>query len=495
MTMDYGVTTLNEKIVNPESEFLKKVPKHYRSYEDALAYYPNQVYIGGHEPEVLEEVEFPWHDKKSENQDRFAKFGEIMPEEEFYLLMQVVDDFDLVHLEKGFVAEHREKFSENPVMSEFLLKRLRDGEDLARIEKRINEEAAEKLEIDGRIVGSVSRAHDIDPNLNGHVMAENLVNKASGVLALLHALRVTDIDPLEIEYVIEAGEEACGDNNQRGGGNFAKAIGEMAELKNATGSDTRSFCAAPAHALVEAAALVKAGVYKNVAVVAGGCTAKLGMNAKDHIEKGLPVLEDMIAGFCVIVGENDGINPEIDTDFIGRHTIGTGSAPQAVMSALVSEPLERAGLTTLDVDKFSPEMQNSDITKPAGAGDVTEANIKMIGALSVMKKWIDRADIADFVKDKMVAGYAPTQGHIPSGVPYVGFARENILNGDMKYVQIIGKGSLFLGRLTNQFDGVSFIMHPNQGASQEGAGVNKEEVRMLIAESLRDFAGSLLEDK
>ena len=31
-----------------------------------------------------------------------------------------------------------------------------------------------------------------------------------------------------------------------------------------------------------------------------------------------------------------------------------------------------------DIDKFSPEMQNPDITKPAGAGDVPEANYKMM---------------------------------------------------------------------------------------------------------------------
>ncbi len=61
---------------------------------------------------------------------------------------------------------------------------------------------------------------------------------------------------------------------KRGGGNFAKAAAEVAGLVNATGSDARGFCAAPTHALIEAAALVKAGAYKTVVVTAGGCTAK-----------------------------------------------------------------------------------------------------------------------------------------------------------------------------------------------------------------------------
>lgn len=55
------------------------------------------------------------------------------------------------------------------------------------------------------------------------------------------------------------------------------------------------------------------------------------------------------------------------------------------MSALVTAPLEKANLTVKDVDKYSAEMQNPDITKPAGAGDVPNANFKMIGALGVMK--------------------------------------------------------------------------------------------------------------
>ena len=110
-------------------------------------------------------------------------------------------------------------------------------------------------------------------------MHENLVSKASSVLALIHLVKNSGIDAGEIEYVIDCSEEACGDMNQRGGGNFAKAAAEIAGLTGASGEDVRGFCAAPTHAMITAAALVKAGVYKHVAVTAGGCTAKLGMNS------------------------------------------------------------------------------------------------------------------------------------------------------------------------------------------------------------------------
>jgi len=78
---------------------------------------------------------------------------------------------------------------------------------------------------------------------------------------------------------------------------------------NATGSDVRGFCAGPAHAILHAASMVASGVFKNVAVVAGGATAKLGMNAKEHVKKGVPLLEDVLGGFAVLISENDGVSP------------------------------------------------------------------------------------------------------------------------------------------------------------------------------------------
>ncbi|MEG2645369.1 MAG: DUF5940 domain-containing protein, partial [Enterococcus sp.] len=244
----------------------------------------------------------------------------------------------------------------------------------------------------------------------------------------------------------------------------------------------------PAHAMVHAAALVKSGTFKNVIVCAGGSTAKLGMNGKDHVKKGMPILEDMVAGFAVLVSENDGVSPEIRNDMVGRHTVGTGSSPQAVITSLVSEPLERAGLKITDIDKYSAEMQNPDITKPAGAGDVPEANYKMIGALAVKRGDLEKKELKEFVANKGLPGWAPTQGHIPSGVPYVGFCIDDLTTGDKNRAMIVGKGSLFLGRMTNLFDGVSFIVERNNGVEEESSGVSKEEVKKIIAEALRKLA-------
>ena len=491
MVVYNGTTQTTVRVVNPESEYLKELNSHLRSYEECVNYWPNQVYIGNAHPDELAEVEFPYYDKVKEGAERFGKYGEIMPENEFLLLVQTCDMFEVVKLDKEFVAATKEAFAANPIITEDIVEKIEEGVELSEVEHLVNDEHAEGLYIDGKLVGCIKRAHDIDVNLSAHVMHENMMSKATSVLALLYAVRNTGIDKSEIEYVIDCAEEACGDMNQRGGGNFAKAAAEVAGLVNATGSDSRGFCAGPSHALIEAAALVKSGAYKCVAVTAGGCTAKLGMNGKDHVKKGLPILEDCLAGFCVIICENDGESPEINLDILGRHTVGTGSAPQNVIGSLVATPLEKVGLKITDIDKYSPEMQNPDITKPAGAGDVPLANYKMIAALAVKKGELDRKELPAFAAKHGLTGWAPTQGHIPSGVPYIGFAVEDIKAGKIKNAMIVGKGSLFLGRMTNLFDGVSFVIQANTGA-EDNAGVSEEEVKGLIAKAMKDFAETLM---
>ena len=491
MVIHNGSTQTTERIVNPDSEYLKKLPQHIRSYEDALKYLPNQTYIGNMTPDDLAKFEQPWFDKTGDCADRFGKFGEIMPQEEFYLLMQACDVFDLLYLEKGFVDAAKPKLAAHPLMNESILGRIKDGVEMAEVEKFVNEEHAEGLYNHDKLVGYVKRAHDVDVNLSAHVIHENLVSKASSVLSILYAVKNSGLAPEDIDYVIDCCEEACGDVNQRGGGNFAKASAEIAGLSNASGSDMRGFCAGPAHAFIAASSLVKAGTYKNVIVAAGGCTAKLGMNGKDHVKKEMPILEDMLGGFAVVISENDGVSPEIDNSIIGKHSVGTGASPQAVITALVAQPLDDAGLKITDIDKYSAEMQNPDITKPAGAGDVPQANYKMIAALAVKRGDMDKAGLATFAEDHGMVGWAPTQGHIPSGAPYIGFAREDIMSGKIKTAMIIGKGSLFLGRMTNLFDGVSFVIRANSGAQTENS-VSEEQVKGLIAKAMKDFAMTLM---
>jgi hypothetical protein len=109
MVIHDGATQVTERVVNPDGEYLKELPKHLRSFEDAVRYAPNQAYIGNLNNEELKAVAFPWYENLTDITERNGKYGEIMPEDEFYGLMQICDTFDLVELEAGFAASIKEK--------------------------------------------------------------------------------------------------------------------------------------------------------------------------------------------------------------------------------------------------------------------------------------------------------------------------------------------------------------------------------------------------
>ena len=280
-------------------------------------------------------------------------------------------------------------------------------------------------------------------------------------MALRSLLSETSTEPEDIPYVINCGEEAVGERYQRGGGNLAKGIAEMCGCTEASGSDVKAFCCGPVHAMVMAAALVSSGVYQQVAVVAGCSLAKLGMKFRSHLDNDQPVLEDVLAAISILIGEDDGVSPRLRLDSIGKHTVGAGSSQQAIIKCLVSEPLDRLGLRFQDVDKYATELHNPEVTEPGGSGDVPLLNYRMIAAMATMAKEIEQADIPQFVEEHGMPGFSPTQGHIASAIPFLGHAVDRIKAGEMERAMFLAKGSLFLGRMTQLSDGMSFIIEKN----------------------------------
>jgi glycine/sarcosine/betaine reductase complex component C subunit beta len=102
-----GSTQVTERAKNAASEYLAKLPDHLRGFDAALAYAPNQAYIGNIALDELRGLPRPWYDNPAARRVRFGPYGEIMPEEEFYGLMKIADSFDLVLLESEFLAEVR----------------------------------------------------------------------------------------------------------------------------------------------------------------------------------------------------------------------------------------------------------------------------------------------------------------------------------------------------------------------------------------------------
>ena len=56
---------------------------------------------------------------------------------------------------------------------------------------------------------------------------------------------------------------------------------------------------------------------------------------------------------------------------------------------------------------------------------------------------------------------------------------------------IIGKGSLFLGRLTNLADGASFIMEAPGTSAAQAQNVSQQDVTELLLTALSDVAANL----
>ena len=486
----YGNTPYVERMEHGASDFLKALPEAAQKYDAAASYPPNLAYIGALSLGELELSTQPWYENLKD-QTRFGKYGEIMPEDEFIGLMDICDVFDLIWLERSFSEAVGPKLAKHPLLGKEQLDRLEAGHEAAEIAAEVETAAALPLYFGGRVVGCCRRGHEVDENLAAHILLENLACKAGGVLALLHLIKNSGMEPGDVDFVIECSEEAVGDMNQRGGGNMAKAVAEIAGCSGASGADVRGFCAAPVDAVIMAASLVASGARKNVAVVAGGAVPKLFMNARDHVRKNLPALENCLGCFGAMIVPADGVLPEIRLDSIGTHTVGAGASPQAVTTALVFEPLQKLGLGFADVDKYAPELHIPEITLPAGAGNVPEANYKMIAALSVMKKQLEKSDIPAFIKKHGLPGFAHTQGHIPSGVPYMGHAADAISQGEMTRAMIIGKGSLFLGRLTNLADGLSFLMEKPAPQENKTGSMSRDEMKTAILDVLGELAESM----
>jgi betaine reductase len=443
---------------NPElaEQFLGSL----RTFEQAVAYGPHQAFLGALHPRELEER--PWFDAAANGEGRFAGVGELMPEDEFLGLLAAVDDFGLVRLGREEASAIAERLARHPLAERIDLEKVAAAGDDAEAVAAEPGALAQHLGAD-HLAGAMRRANETDQALTAEVVLENLAGKASATLALLHLIADNGIDPASIDFVIGAGEEAIGDRYQRGGGNLAKAVAAAAGCSDASGCDVKNFCAAPVPALVIASSLVAAGVFERVAVVAGGSLPKVGMKFQGHLKHGMPVLEDVLGACAVLVEADDGHSPRVRLDSVGRHTVSAGSANPKIMEALVCAPLDRLGMKMLDVDDYATELHNPELTEPQGSGNVPARNYKTIAALAMRRGELERADMGAFVEQRGMPGFAPTQGHIASALCYVPHARARLMNGGAKRVQLLAKGSLFLGRMSEQSDGMSVMLESNEG--------------------------------
>jgi len=424
-----------------------------RDFVSAVAYAPHQVYIGNLTPETLRDLPQPWYEKFIEGAAAQGRFGDVVDQDRFYTLLARADQFDLVRFdEEWFPAETPE-----PGVGRGTALR-----SLTEIESLCNKGAL-PLFSGPRLVGAIEAGHAEDASLAAEILLENLAAKTSAAHSLRLVLKQLQLDGGEIDFVISCSEEAVGDRYNRGGGNLAKAVAEAAGCGNASGCDTKAFCAGPMYAMVQGASMIQSGVARRVAVVAGGSLAKLGMKFESHLRQNMPVLEDVLGSLAVILSAPQRNQVCLRLDSAAFHPVRAGASPQAMAEFLVEQPLARIGMTLTDVDRYGVELHNPEITVPSGSGDVPRTNYLTLAGLAVLRGLIHKSQMQEFVRTRGMPGYAPTQGHIPSAIAYLGHAMEALKRGTIRNALLVAKGSLFLGRMTQLSDGCSFLVDRNAG--------------------------------
>ena len=201
-------------------------------------------------------------------------------------------------------------------------------------------------------------------------------------------------------------------------------------------------------------------------MVGGGSLAKLGMKFEPFLSHQMPILDDCLASMAFLISRDDGSSPIIllKPGAVGKVPIGASTSEESVYRSYLLEPLVNMGLNFTDIDKYAPELQNPEITEFSGSGDVAGKNYRKIAAMAVLSQAIDKKDMKRWIESIGMPGFAPTQGHIPSAVPYLGHAVEAMKRKKIHRVMFLAKASIFLNRCTNLFDGVSFIVERNPGS-------------------------------
>lgn len=465
--VQYGSKPRRE--IGQHSSIRESIAQALRSYDKALSYPPNQTFIGNLSPGELKNIARPWFQEETVGSST-GKFGEILDQSSFYGLLKLADVLNppLFAVDKSALAKLQGHLAAHPLLAAFAarLSAIPSTEHVY-VQSDSSRSSPLAMAAEGEICGwfhGDERAEGWgDENLGPHILLENICTKATGALALTWLLDREKIKPEKIDFLISCGEEACGDRYQRGGGGMAKAIGEMCGCSNASGMDIKNFCAAPASAIVTAAAMVKAGLYKRVAVVGGGSLAKLGMKFQSFLEHGIPILDDCLACTALLISEDDGVNPiiHLEPGAVGAVPSGAGSTDEAVFRHYLLAPLESLGLKCTDIDRYAAELHNPEIMEFAGSGDVASKNYRKIAAMAVLAKQLEKPEMNAWIEKIGMPGFAPTQGHIPSAVPYIGHAMEAMGRGEIKRVMFLARASIFLNRCTNLLDGVSFILERN----------------------------------
>ena len=101
--LQVGSTPVLARRKGGKDEYLKQLPGALRPFQEAMAYPPNQAFIGNLDLAELQKWPRPWYANPVPDPKREGQLGAIFPEEVFWDI-KAADSFDLVELESDFVA-------------------------------------------------------------------------------------------------------------------------------------------------------------------------------------------------------------------------------------------------------------------------------------------------------------------------------------------------------------------------------------------------------
>src|SRR3989337_473062 len=146
----------------------EKIKDRLRTFQEAVSYAPNQVFIGNMEPDTLRTLAQPWFRHLLNRDGAFGRtgpFGEIMPQEEFYALLKAATDessYDLVWLENRFLeGTVLPAIAGHPLCgSDDLLQKLGRGKSGEEIRKKIDQDQSLPLYHQAARIGCFQRHPD-----------------------------------------------------------------------------------------------------------------------------------------------------------------------------------------------------------------------------------------------------------------------------------------------------------------------------------------------
>jgi len=122
-----------------DHSLLTPILEHLWSFEQAVAYPPNQVFVGNLDPDELLHISRPWYKNLCTKSSRWGRFGEIMPEDEFYGMMKICDEFQLLLMEDGFLKETASKLKGHPLFNSDDFQKLDVGVSVEQIRMKLDE--------------------------------------------------------------------------------------------------------------------------------------------------------------------------------------------------------------------------------------------------------------------------------------------------------------------------------------------------------------------